>query len=46
MINTDAYLLLGLGVAFTVMGLLLSSLVLRFRQTHSMIETLKTLSDK
>ena len=46
MINTDAYLALGLVVVGTIMGGYIGLLALRFRQAVKLIETLVTLKEE
>ena len=46
MVNTDAYLLLGITVVLTILGGYSLSLWLRFRQTNHMIQTLETLKEE
>jgi hypothetical protein len=45
-VNTDAYLLLGITVVVTILGSYSLSLWLRFRQTDQMIQTLETLKEE
>jgi hypothetical protein len=44
--NTDAYLALGVGVTLTILASYSLSLLLRFRQTTRLIQTLETLKDE
>lgn len=44
--NTDAYLALGVGVTLTILTTYTVSLLLRFRQTSRLIQTLETLKDE
>ncbi|MBK8031033.1 MAG: hypothetical protein J0M07_05565 [Anaerolineae bacterium] len=45
MINTDAYLALGLVVVATILGGYIGVLALRFRQAGKLIDTLVTLKE-
>jgi hypothetical protein len=46
MVNTDAYLLLGVGAVLAVLSLYGVALWLRFRQAARMIRTLETLKEE
>jgi hypothetical protein len=45
-VNTDAYLLLGVTITLTILGAYSLSLWLRFRQTGRMVQTLETLKEE
>ncbi len=46
MVNTDAYLLLGVAAVLAVLSLYSAALWLRFRQAARMIQTLETLKQE